>query len=268
MDAPIGLFDSGVGGLTVLKEVIRELPLEDVIYFGDVARTPYGSKSKEVVIRFSREITSFLIRQGVKLIIIACNTVSSVALETLSKEFEVPILGVIEPGVIKAVEMTREKRIGVIGTRATISSGSYVEAIRGIDPKIRVISQPCPLFVPLVEEGWVDHKVARLIADEYLSPLKENGVDVVILGCTHYPFLKPLIQEVMGDRVVLVDSAVETAKLAKRLLKERMLLRKTNLEVSKRFYLSDISPNFIQLGEKLLGEKMRVVTMVDVSRDV
>ncbi|HAV43124.1 TPA: glutamate racemase [bacterium] len=257
---PIGIFDSGVGGLTVVAEVIKELPLEDVVYFGDIARTPYGSKSKETVIKFSREITHFLVDQGAKLIIIACNTASSVALDLLKGEFDRPIIGVIQAGVSTALQVTRNNRVGVIGTSTTIVSGSYVNELKRLNPNLTVISQACPLFVPLVEEGWVNHKVTTLVAEEYLSPLKDNKIDTLILGCTHYPFLKPIIQKVLGEGVVLVNSATEMARITRKTLKEEGLLREENSDVTYKFYLSDTSANFIKLGERLLGEKMRVIT--------
>lgn len=265
-DSPIGIFDSGVGGLTVVAEMIKELPFEDIVYFGDVARTPYGSKSRETVTRFSCEIARFLIGQGVKMIIVACNTASSVALDVLGKEFDLPILGVIRAGTLAALRATQNKKVGVVGTSATIASGSYVNDLKSLARDLAVISQACPLFVPLVEEGWLDHEVTRLVAGEYLSPLKSNDVDTLILGCTHYPFLKPVIAETMGKEVTLIDSAVEMARMAKKILSEKGLLRqKETGAVSRKFYLSDISANFIELGERLLGEKMRVITRVDVS---
>ncbi|MBU1488074.1 glutamate racemase [bacterium] len=263
--SPIGIFDSGVGGLTVAAEVIKELPLEDIVYFGDVARTPYGSKSRETVTRFSCEIVRFLIGQGVKLIIVACNTASSVALDVLKKEFDLPIIGVIRAGTLAALRTTENNKVGVIGTSATIASGSYLNDLKALAPDIAVISQACPLFVPLVEEGWVSHRVTTLVAKEYLSPLKDNGVDTLILGCTHYPFLKPVIAETMGKGVRLIDSAIEVAGMTKEILKEKGLLCQENKDTARKFYLSDTSTNFIELGERLLGEKMRVITRVDVS---
>lgn len=262
---PIGIFDSGVGGLTVVAQVVKELPFEDIVYFGDVARTPYGSKSRETVTRFSKEIAHFLVGQGVKMIIVACNTASSVALDVLDKEFNLPIIGVIRAGTLAALRATRNNRIGVIGTHVTIDSGSYVNDLRSLAPDIVVISQACPLFVPLVEEGWINHRVTTLVAKEYLSPLKDNGVDTLILGCTHYPFLKSVICETMGNGVALIDSAVEMARMARNVLSEKGFLCQGNRPVGRKFYLSDTSINFIELGERLLGEKMRVVTRVDVS---
>lgn len=261
---PIGIFDSGVGGLTVAAEVMNTLPAEDIIYFGDIARTPYGSKSQETVRRFSIEIAEFLIKQGVKMIVVACNTASSLALGTLKERFSLPIIGVIEPGVLKAIKSTKSKRIGVIGTQATISSNAYPEAIKTADPTILVISQSCPLFVPLVEEGWLEHEVTKLVAEEYLTPLKENQIDTLILGCTHYPFLKGIIQAVMGDEVVLVDSAVEVAEETKKVLSQNNGLRQQNPNPAYKFYVSDASAKFVEVGKRLLGNELRVVTQVDV----
>lgn len=267
MDArnlPIGIFDSGVGGLTVAKEIMNTLPSEDIIYFGDLARTPYGAKSQQTVKRFSVEIATFLIKQQVKAIVVACNTASSLALGELEERFTLPIIGVIKPGVAKAINLTKSNRIGVIGTEATIASNAYFDAIKSIDPNIQVLSQPCPLFVPLVEEGWIDHEVTKLIAKEYLTPLKENQIDTLILGCTHYPFLKGILQKTMGDGVVLVDSAIETAKETKQVLAKNDLLHKQNPNPSYKFYVSDASSKFVEIGKILLGKKIRVVTQVEI----
>jgi glutamate racemase len=261
---PIGIFDSGVGGLTVAKEIMKALPSEDIIYFGDLARTPYGSKSQETVKKFSIEITNFLIKQQVKMIVVACNTASSLALTELKERFNLPIIGVIQPGVSKAIKSTKSKRIGVIGTQATISSNAYMDAIKSIDANIQVLSQPCPLFVPLVEEGWIEHEVTKLVAKEYLSPLKENHIDTLILGCTHYPFLKNVLQEIMGDEVILVDSAIEVACETKKVLTKHNLLHQQNPNPSYKFYVSDASSKFVEIGKILLGKKIRVVTQVAV----
>ncbi|MFH1563038.1 MAG: glutamate racemase [Nitrospirota bacterium] len=263
-ELPIGIFDSGVGGLTVAAEVMKTLPAEDIIYFGDIARTPYGSKSQDTVKRFSIEIADFLIKQQVKMIVVACNTASSLALGALKERFSLPIIGVIEAGVLKAIKSTKSKQIGVIGTQATISSNAYAEAIKTVDSTISVLSQSCPLFVPLVEEGWLDNEVTKLIAKEYLTPLKENQIDTLILGCTHYPFLKGIIQAIMGDEIVLVDSAVEVAEETKKVLSQNNLLRQQNPNPAYKFYVSDASSKFVELGKRLLGNEIRVVTQVDV----
>ncbi|MEW6609448.1 MAG: glutamate racemase [bacterium] len=261
---PIGIFDSGVGGLTVAAEIMRTLPSEDIIYFGDLARTPYGSKSQETVRRFSLEIANFLIEQQVKMIVVACNTASSLALGVLKERFSLPIIGVIHAGVLKAIKISRSKRIGVIGTQATISSNAYLEAIKSIDPTIQVTNQPCPLFVPLVEEGWFEHKVTKLVAQDYFTPLKNNQIDTLILGCTHYPFLKNILQEIMGNEVVLVDSAIEVAFQTKKVLEENNLLRPQNPAPVYKFYVSDASSKFVEIGKRLLGEKFGVVKQVEV----
>src|SRR5512143_3371045 len=207
----IGIFDSGVGGLTVLKEIIKALPQEDTIYLGDTARVPYGTKSPETLTRYSHEITSFLVKRDIKLLVAACNTASSVSLDSLKKRFDIPIVGVIEPGARRAACETRSGKVGVIGTAGTIRSSAYTKAIKRINPDIEVITRPCPLFVPLAEEGWVDNEVARLTARIYLQGLKEQGVDTLVLGCTHYPILKGIVAEVMGEGVRLVDAGEETA---------------------------------------------------------
>jgi len=263
-ELPIGIFDSGVGGLTVVAEIMNLLPSEDVIYFGDLARTPYGTKSQATVRRFSIEIVNFLIKQQVKIIVVACNTASSLALSELKERFSLPIIGVIQPGVLKAIKSTKSKRIGIIGTSATISSNAYSEAIKAIEPSIQVLSGACPLFVPLVEEGWLDHEVTKLVAKEYLTPLKENQIDTLILGCTHYPFLKDILQAEMGDEVVLIDSAVEVAQETKKVLSQNNLLQEQNPTPTYKFYVSDASSKFVEMGERLLGKKIRVVTQVEI----
>jgi len=264
-DLPIGIFDSGVGGLTVVAEIMNLLPAEEVIYFGDLARTPYGTKSQATVLRFSIEIVNFLIRQQVKMIVVACNTASSLALSELKERFSLPIIGVIQPGVLKAIKATKSKRIGIIGTQATISSNAYSETIKSIDPSIQVLSSSCPLFVPLVEEGWLDHEVTKLVAKEYLTPLKENQIDTLILGCTHYPFLKGILQDEMGKEVVLIDSAVEVAQETKKVLDQNNLLHPQNPTPAYKFYVSDSSSKFVEIGKTLLGKKIRVVTQVSIN---
>jgi len=203
--APIGVFDSGLGGLTVVKQLIKQLPLEDIVYFGDTARVPYGTKSKEAIIRFSQENAEVLMKNNVKIIVVACNSSSSYAIPKLKKEFHVPIIDVIAPGARKAVRDTKNNRIGVIATSATIASGSYIKAIAQERNTTKVYSKACPLFVPLIEEGWSEKDIARNIASEYLSELKQTNVDSVILGCTHYPLIKPVLQKVMGPKVPLID---------------------------------------------------------------
>lgn len=266
-NAPIGIFDSGVGGLTVMAEVIKAMPDEEIIYFGDLARTPYGSKSKETVIKFSCEIVQFLISQGVKAIVVACNTATASAIEELRQRFPLPVIGVILPGAQKAAGITQVKRVGVIATRSTVATGAYVRAIQSCNPQIHVISQPCPLFVPLVEEGWLTHSVTRKIAEEYLSPLKDNKIDTLILGCTHYPFLRSIIQDIMGNEVTLINSAEETAMATKGILSDAGLLCTKRQDKKYRFYISDEGVQFVELGEKFLGEKIRIITQVDLAKE-
>jgi len=200
MDKPIGVFDSGIGGLTVVKEIIKLLPYENLVYFGDTARVPYGIKSKETIIKFSLENTLFLLQQDVKVIVVACNTSSSLALPIIRRHFKIPIIGVIMPGAKEAVYATKNKKIGVLGTRATINSNAYEEEIKRLDSGMHVYSQACPMFVPLVEEGWINDSITTKVAEKYLGLMRAKGVDTVILGCTHYPLLKSKIQEVMGKR--------------------------------------------------------------------
>jgi len=259
---PIGVFDSGVGGLTVAKELFRQLPCEDIVYFGDTARVPYGIKSKETVIRFSIENILFLLKHDVKLICVACNTVSSVALPVLKNHFKVPVVGVITPGAREAVYATQNKRIGVIGTRGTIKSRTYEFEIKQLDPTVKVIAVACPLFVPFVEEGWLSGPVVLDVARTYLRPLKEARVDTVILGCTHYPILKPVIKKVLGKGVILIDSAKQVAIEVKKILAAEGLLKRGRRGKHK-FYASDNPEWFSSLAERFLGEPVRNVKKVN-----
>jgi glutamate racemase len=259
--APIGVFDSGLGGLTVAAEVMRQLPAEGLIYFGDTARVPYGPKAPSTVRRYSREIASFLEREGVKAIVVACNTATAHALTALRAEVHVPVIGVIEPGARAAVAATRSGNVGVIGTAGTIRSGAYERAIRELAPDARITVQPCPLFVPLVEEGWLDKDATRLVAAEYLEPLIDAGVDSVVLGCTHYPLLKPLLAEVLGNGVRLIDSAAETAAETRRTLAERALEAPSTDEPLRRFIASDDSSQFLRLGQRFLGRALDAVEL-------
>ncbi|MFH0791242.1 MAG: glutamate racemase [Candidatus Omnitrophota bacterium] len=258
----IGVFDSGVGGLTVVKELSKHLPYEDIIYFGDTARVPYGIKSRETVIRFSIENILFLLRHDVKLICVACNTVSSLALPVIKNHFRVPIVGVITPGVREAVYATKNKRIGVIGTKGTIKSRAYELEIKQLDPKISVTAVSCPLFVPFVEEGWLKGSVVSEVARGYLQPLKESGVDTLILGCTHYPILKPLIKEIMGKQVTLIDSAKQVAIEVKKILAAEDLLNKPR-KAKERFYVSDNPEWFTGLAKRFLGRVVKDVRKVN-----
>jgi glutamate racemase len=253
---PIGVFDSGVGGLTVAKELFRQLPNEDIIYFGDTARVPYGIKSRETVIRFSIENILFLLKQDVKLICVACNTVSSVALPEIKNHFRVPLVGVITPAVREAVYATQNKRVGVIGTKGTVNSRTYENEIRQLDPEVNVTAVACPLFVPLVEEGWTKGNVVVDIVRKYLEPLKKSRVDTVILGCTHYPLLKPVIEEVMGGGVALIDSAKQVAIEVKKILSGENMLNNKNYRGKHKFYVSDNPEWFSSLAKRFLGESV------------
>lgn len=255
---PIGVFDSGVGGLTVVKELIHQLPHEDIVYFGDTARVPYGIKSRETVIRFSIENILFLLKQDVKLICVACNTASSFALPVIKNHFKVPIVGVISPGVREAVYATQNKRIGVIGTKGTIKSRTYEIEINQLEPEVKVTAVACPLFVPFVEEGWLSGDVVLDVARTYLKPLKDARVDTVILGCTHYPLLRPVIKQVLGENVTLIDSAKQVAVEVKKILGSENILN-TKGKGKHSFYVSDNPEWFSGLAERFLGNSLKNV---------
>lgn len=259
--APLGVFDSGIGGLTVARALFERLPRESVIYFGDTARVPYGPKSPDTVRRYSAEILAFLLHRGVKAVVVACNTSTAHALSYLQEHSPVPVVGVIEPGARAAVAATKTGVIGVIGTAGTIASGAYERAIKALRPDATVVAQPCPLFVPLVEEGWFEHPAAELIAADYLAPLKRAKVDVLVLGCTHYPLMKPLLARVMGPGVTLVDSAEETATAVAGEL-ERLGLLADGGSHDHRFVVSDDEPHFRRVGARFLGEKLKQVEVV------
>lgn len=263
----IGIFDSGVGGLTVLREITRLLPQEDTIYFGDTARVPYGTKSPETVTRYAQEITSFLVRRDIKLLVVACNTASAVALPHLKRMFSIPVVGVIEPGAERAVSATLNGRIGVIGTSATIRSSAYTRAIKRKKSDAIVLTRACPLFVPLAEEGWVDNQVARLTAEIYLQELKEAAIDTLVLGCTHYPLLKTLISDVMGEGVTLVDSAAETARTVASILAERKIMRPSSEVGNHSCFVSDIPAGFVRVGNRFLGGKLGDVYQVNLDEE-
>lgn len=260
----IGIFDSGVGGLTVLKEVVAALPQEDTIYLGDTARVPYGTKSPETVTRYALQVTSFLVERDIKLLVVACNTASAVCLNTLEDHFSIPIIGVIEPGARRAVSVTRSGKVGVIGTAATIQSSAYTKAIKKIDGEIEVVTRACPLFVPLAEEGWVDNEIARLTARTYLKEMLDAGVDTLVLGCTHYPLLKGTIAEIMGEGVQLVDSAEETARTVAETLKAGNLLRPTSEKGNHHYYVTDVPAGFIRVGNRFLGGRLGDVYQVNL----
>jgi glutamate racemase len=263
-DRPIGVFDSGVGGLTVLKEIIRELPHESTIYLGDTARVPYGIRSSETVIRYSFENTKFLSSKDIKLLVIACNTASSVSLDPIKNSVSIPVIGVIEPGAKAAVRSTKNKKIGVIGTEATVKSNAYTKAIKAIDESIEIFSLACPLFVPLVEEGWTEGDIAAMIAGQYLNGLKAEGIDTIVLGCTHYPLLKKVIAKIMGEDVILIDSAVETSLEIKSILEVLGLNRGPEAIPFNEFYVTDSTERFLKVGENFLGQKIERIEKIVV----
>lgn len=259
---PIGVFDSGIGGLTVVRELLRQLPHESLIYFGDTARVPYGNKSPETVRRYAAEITDFLTERGVKMVVVACNTASAHALADLQQRASVPVEGVIEPGARAAVRASGTRRIGVIGTAGTIRSGAYGRAIKALAPDATVLERACPLLVPLVEEGWLDHAATRLIAREYLAPLRDAGIDTLVLACTHYPLLKPLLADIMGPGISLIDSAEETAAAVSRELAHSTLHAPADAPASARFVVSDAPETFERVGAAFLGGHVRDVETV------
>lgn len=262
---PIGVFDSGIGGLTTVRELFQRLPAESVVYFGDTARLPWGNKSKETVTRFSVEIASFLVRQHVKCVVVACNTASSQSLDALRERFDVPVIGVIEPAARAAVAASPHGRIGVVGTLATVGSNAYADAIARLAPSATVQQRACPLFVPLVEEGWLDHDVTRMVAAEYLADLKAADLESLILGCTHYPMLAPLLQAQMGPGVKLIDSGAEAAGATAQLLAERGLLAPAGGTARHHFFLSDEPrrKSFARVAETFLGRALPKVSVVD-----
>lgn len=264
MNAPIGVFDSGVGGLTVVREIMRQLPGENVIYFGDTARVPYGSKSKQTVLKYSRQIVRFLMTKNVKAIVIACNTASALALEDMRDEINVPIMGVVRPGARMAVEMTSTKSVGVIGTDATIKSGIYTDYIGKLDKNVTVVGKACPLFVPLVEEGLLEDRITDDMVERYLSELKQYNVDSLVLGCTHYPLLTNPIKRYMGPGVTLVNPAYETAKDLKRLLAEKDMLNTQSGNSNYEFYVSDCVDKFKAFADKVLPVNVNEVNVVDI----
>ena len=259
---PIGVFDSGLGGLTAVRELFRTLPHESVVYFGDTARLPYGSKSRETVTHFSLEIAAFLLRQNIKCLLVACNTASSYALDTLSARLDIPVTGVIDPAARAAVAASPHGRIGVIGTYGTVGSGAYLAAVEREAPGAAVIARACPLFVPLIEEGWIDHPVMRQVAEEYLLELRNARLESLILGCTHYPLITALITALMGPEVTLVDSGAEAARAVATLLRERGQLA-PSAEAQHRFYLSDEPRNFTRIAQGFLGRTLPAPIIVD-----
>ncbi|HOK89908.1 MAG TPA: glutamate racemase [Candidatus Hydrogenedentes bacterium] len=261
---PVGIFDSGVGGLTVMRQIRRLLPEEDLVYLGDTARVPYGTKSPETVIRYARHCAEMLTRRGIKLLVVACNTASAYALDALRSSLRVPVIGVVEPGARAALRATRSGRIGVIGTPGTVRSGAYERVIHEVKPRFRVFLQACPLFVSLAEEGWIRGKVPALIAEQYLERLKQRHVDTLVLGCTHYPLLRPVIAAIMGPEVTLVDSAQETARETQRVLVDWELARPVGTPGKSLFLVTDDPKTFARTGSRFWGHPLEQVEWVDL----
>ena len=261
---PIGVFDSGIGGLTVVKRLMSNLPNENIIYFGDTARVPYGSKSNETVIEYSIQNTNFLLGKNIKALVVACNTASSVAIKTLKSNYDIPIIGMIEPGAKMAIEKSSNKKIGVIGTRATISNKAYSTEIKRRDEKVEVFEKACPLFVPLAEEGWTDHKATFEIAREYLTELHDYKIDTLVLGCTHYPILADVIKKVMSNKVELIDSGIASAEVVKKELADNGLENNGSSQGYLDCYVSDIPTTFTKVAELFLGKPVNEVKKVDI----
>ncbi|MBF0336987.1 MAG: glutamate racemase [Nitrospirae bacterium] len=264
-DRPIGIFDSGIGGLTVLRELHRQLPAESTIYLGDTARVPYGIRSPETVKRYSLQNSMYLMEMGVKLLIIACNTSSAISLYSIRNTLDIPVLGVIEPGAKAAVTATRNGTIGVIGTEVTIKSGAYRRAIHSHNGGVVVYEQCCPLFVPLVEEGWLNDEITEAVARKYLNGLIRSGIDTLVLGCTHYPLLKGVLTKVMGEGIVLIDSGIEKAKNVKNILKDLNLLKRDNKNTFRKYYVTDSPERFIAVGRRFLGEPIEDITSIELT---
>ena len=259
---PIGVFDSGIGGLTVVHALTQHLPHENIVYFGDTARVPYGPKSAQVVREYAAQDTDVLLGHNVKMIVIACNTVSAVALDVVQKRAKVPVIGVIAPGAEAAARATTRKRVGIIGTLGTVASNAYPNALRQIDASIQTVSAACPLFVPLAEEGWTNHKATELIAKEYLFPLTLEKIDTLVLGCTHYPLLREIIGKVLHQSVTLIDSGEATAGTVERMLDELDLSNTSSLKPNLQFFVSDVPSKFTEIGERFLGQKLGKVHRV------
>lgn len=265
--APIGVFDSGVGGLTVAREIMRQIPNERIVYFGDTARVPYGSKSQDTIIRYSRQIIRFLKTKGVKAIVVACNTASAYALETIRPELDIPIIGVVKPGAKVAAQTTKNGKIGVIGTEGTVKSGIYTEMIHKENSRAEVMGKACPLFVPLVEEGWMKDPVTETVARRYLKPFQESDIDTLILGCTHYPLLRSMVGQIMGEAVHLVNPAYETAVELKQLLEEQKIANDGNHgegEEKYQFYVSDAADKFMQFANSILPYDIESTQLIPI----
>ena len=261
---PIGVFDSGIGGLTVVKRLAATLQNENLVYFGDTARVPYGSKSNSTVIEYALQDAKFLTTKNVKAIVVACNTASSVAIDALKEKYEIPIIGMIEPGTEFALKATQNKKIGIIGTRATTDNKAYSKALNKADDKIEVFEKACPLFVPLAEEGWIKHKATYEIAEEYLKELKLKEIDTLILGCTHYPILTNVIQNVIGENVKLIDSGVAASELVRAELERIGLLNNSNDIGTKEFFVTDIPKKFKEIAELFLSSPITEVKKVEL----
>lgn len=259
---PIGVFDSGIGGLTVVGALMKRLPHENIVYFGDTARVPYGPKSPQVVREYAAQDTDFLVGKNVKMVVVACNTVSSVALDIVMKHSRVPVVGVILPGARAAVAATKKRKVGVIGTAGTITSDAYAYNIRQFDRSVEVVSKACPLFVPLVEEGWLEHSATDIIAKEYLFPLKLAKVDTLVLGCTHYPLLRETINKVFNNEITLIDSGEETAAEVEDVLREHDLKNPSTIKGNIEYFVSDIPAKFLEIGERFLGKKLGRIRVV------
>jgi glutamate racemase len=259
---PIGVFDSGIGGLTVLQALVETLPREDFIYLGDTARLPYGTKSNEVILRYSRENSEFLLAKGIKMLVVACNTSSAVALAEIARQTVVPVIGVIEPGAVAAAKVSRTGKIGVIGTEATIASGAYTRAIQALRPGAEIYTRACPLLVPLVEEGWTDNEIAQRTVAFYLESLKQSGIDTLLLGCTHYPLLRSLFERVLGPGVRIVDSAQATAAVVRKRLIELQLAQLNGIG-SQSFFVTETPERFIRVGRRFIGDRVESAVRID-----
>jgi glutamate racemase len=259
---PIGVFDSGIGGLTVLKELTALLPGEDYIYLGDTARLPYGTKSNEVIVRYSRENTEFLLAKGIKLLVVACNTSSAVALGEIERHTMVPVIGVIEPGARAAVKASRSGKIGVIGTEATIASGAYTRAIQNLNSRAEIYTRACPLLVPLVEEGWTDNEIAERTVTHYLESLTASGIDTLLLGCTHYPLLRAMFERVLGPRVKIVDSAIATAAAVREKLAALKLARRSG-GGAQSFFVTETPDRFVRVGRRFIGPRVESAVRIE-----
>ena len=258
----IGIFDSGIGGLTVLHALAQALPTEELIYLGDTGRFPYGTKSAETIVRYSIESCDFLIDKGIKALVVACNSASATALATLRARYRVPVVGVIEPGARAAVARTRTGKVGVIGTEATIASGAYTQALRSLHDRLEIYTRACPLLVPLAEEGWTDGPIATEVAGAYLASLTKSGIDTLILGCTHYPLLRGVIAAAMGPAVGLVDSAEETAREVAELLAPHALRRPSGTGLDS-FFVTDVPDRFIRVGQRFLGARVESAVRIE-----